>query len=237
MKIGRWWDRKKLAALLRWRKQTIQSKESDIKKRKALADLTNIEENVQKKKVVETVKKIKTQSFLRKIISSHFVQRQKMNTYLCLGKIVDLPDWKRQLKQKLKRQNLLNSITRISNVELQQKNLVFSSFREDKYQGNFKKFKSCEAYLKDRISEVNKVLALWQNMAREDKRMRRTKMVELFFQSSNEIYKAGMSHFLENSRETLIKKNVFNRLFKALEIKTKGYLVLWQSRTKEIKMN
>ena len=129
MKIGRWWDRKKLNAFIRWRKQTIKSKESDLRKRKALTDLTNIEQGFQKKKVVETVKKIKTQSFLRKVIASHFVQRQKMNTYLSLRKIADLPDWRVLLKQRIRRQNLLASITSISNAELKQKNFVFSSFR------------------------------------------------------------------------------------------------------------
>ena len=83
-----------------WRKQCVYLRESDKLKRRALMDLTNVEQNVQNKKILQTVKKIKTQSFLRKIIACHFVQRKRINTYLSLQKIINLPDWRIKIKQR-----------------------------------------------------------------------------------------------------------------------------------------
>ena len=48
-------------------------------------------------------------------------------------------------------------------------NSVFDIFRDNRYNGNFKKCKSMDAYLKDKIREVHNILRDWNYMAQTKK--------------------------------------------------------------------
>ena len=75
----------------------------------------------------------------------------------------NLPD--RIKVKKLKKMKAI--IHRVEEEERKDKNLIFESFRSNKYQGNFKKNKAFEKFLREKIGRVHSILGNWNHTARK----------------------------------------------------------------------
>lgn len=80
-----------------------------------------------------------------------------------------LPDWKKKLQKQKKMSKVSNIMTMLGQERRKDLNSVFDIFRDNRYNGNFKKCKSMDTYLKDKIREVHNILRDWNYMAQTKK--------------------------------------------------------------------
>jgi hypothetical protein len=66
--------------------------------------------------------------------------------------------------------------------------------------------------------------------------MHKQKMATQNFDQVHEIIKMNFYTIFGRSKESTIKKNTLDRLFKASESKFKGFFNLWRQNTKELKI-
>lgn len=113
---------------------------------------------------------MKTRAFLKKIFIEYFLQNKAAKVQDGFKALKGLPDWKRKVKkqEKVARIRMLTDMTNF--LKRKQMNQVFLVFRDNKYTGNFKKYKSMELYLKDKIHEVHIILKDWNNMSQNKKK-------------------------------------------------------------------
>ena len=101
--------------------------------------------------MINIIRQIKTRATVKQIFFNYFVQNKKDKVIEGIKIMKELPDWKKKLSTKIKISKITNIVSMIGQERRKDLNSVFHIFRDNRYNGNFKKCKSMDAYLKDKI--------------------------------------------------------------------------------------
>ena len=113
-------------------------------KKKNLLNLSQLAQRKTREKIQEFINKMKNKMFVKSVIGKIFIQNRKNNVHKTIEIMKNLPDRIRMKKIK----KMKSIIHRIEAEERKDRNLIFQAFRSNKYQGNFKKQKAFEKYLR-----------------------------------------------------------------------------------------
>ena len=119
--------------------------------------------------MIGIIHQIKTRAMIKKIFFGYFVQSKKNMGIEGIKMMKALPDWKKKLQKQKKMSKVSNIMTMLGQERRKDLNSVFDIFRDNRYNGNFKKCKSMDTYLKDKIREVHNILRDWNYMAQTKK--------------------------------------------------------------------
>lgn len=143
-----------------------------------------------------------------------------------------------ELKEK-KRMKTEQILKIIDNYEAHKRTLLNETVDKLKFNhlnGNFKKSKAFHKFLMEKIGEIHKNLAIWNNLAQAAKETHKQRIATHNFDLLYETMRANYKTIFARTREQTIKKNTLDKLFKVQEIKFKGYFDLWRQRIKELKI-
>lgn len=76
----------------------------------------------------------------------------------------------------------------------------FDVFRFNLYKGNFKKKKSFENWLRDKIAHINGILGGWNNLSREAVLADKRTSISHNFEEMDSIVRANLAHLVANRK-------------------------------------